>query len=157
MYSLKVSYSDSHLQCQPHILTASYQCTRLTIPTASAGTSHDQHSQHNGFITSTWMNVLIVCQSKLCSESMRHILFDIITYRYIFSCDQAALRLLLSVCLSLLPSVCLSHLFSPCSCHHTIMKFSGVITIDKSDVHARGQGQRSRSQRSKPNLAVTRL
>ena len=31
-----------------------------------------------------------------------------------------------------------------CSHHPVIMKFSGVITGDKSDVHAKGQGQRSK-------------
>ena len=31
-----------------------------------------------------------------------------------------------------------------CSHHRIIMKFSGVITNDKSDVHAKGQGQRSK-------------
>ena len=57
----------------------------------------------------------------------------------IFSCDQAALRTLLSV----RPSVCRSVTpFSLCSSHRIIMKFLGVITIDKSDVHAKGQGQR---------------
>ena len=34
--------------------------------------------------------------------------------------------------------------FSLCSHHHNIMKFSGVITNDLSDVHAKGQGQRSK-------------
>ena len=34
--------------------------------------------------------------------------------------------------------------FWPCSHHQIIMKFSGVITNDKSDVHAKGQGQRSK-------------
>ena len=34
--------------------------------------------------------------------------------------------------------------FSQCSCHRIIMKFSGVITIDESDVHAKVQGQRSK-------------
>ena len=43
----------------------------------------------------------------------------------------------LSVCLSVTP-------FSLCSHHCIIMKFSGVITSDKSDVHAKGQGQRSK-------------
>ena len=47
--------------------------------------------------------------------------------------------------------------FSLCSNHYIIMKFSGVITNDRSDVHVKGQGQRSKvkvtvSQRSKPNL-----
>ena len=60
----------------------------------------------------------------------------------------------LSVCLSVRLSVTP---FSPCSHHRIIMKFSGVITNDKSDVHAKGQGQRSRSQRSTPNLTVSGL
>ena len=59
----------------------------------------------------------------------------------VFSCDQAALQMVfsvrLSVCLSVTP-------FSPCSHHRIIMKFSGVITMVKSDVHAKGQGQRSK-------------
>ena len=59
------------------------------------------------------------------------------------SCDQAALRTPLSVCLSATP-------FSLCSWHHITTKFSGVITNDKSDVHAKGQGHRS-------NFKVTRL
>ena len=44
-----------------------------------------------------------------------------------------------SVCLSVCPSV--TH-FSLCSHHRIIMKFSGVITNDRSDVYAKGQGQR---------------
>ena len=58
-----------------------------------------------------------------------------------FSCDQAALWMVfsvrLSVCLSVTP-------FWLCSHHRIIMKFSGVITNDESDVHAKGQGQRSK-------------
>ena len=38
-----------------------------------------------------------------------------------------------------------------------IMKFSWVITNDRSEVHVKFQGQRSRSQRSKPNLGISRL
>ena len=41
--------------------------------------------------------------------------------------------------------------------HRIIMKFSGVITNDRRDIHAKGQGQMSRSQRSKLNLAVSGL
>ena len=54
----------------------------------------------------------------------------------------------LSVCLSVTP-------FLLCSHHHIIMKFSGVITTDQGNVHAKGHGQRS--QRSQPNLAVSGL
>ena len=43
----------------------------------------------------------------------------------------------LSVCLSVTP-------FWLCSHHCIIMKFSGVITSDRSDVHAKGQGLRSK-------------
>ena len=68
-----------------------------------------------------------------------------------FSCDQAALQMVFSVRLSVCPSVCLSVCpsvrpsvtpFWLCSPHRIIMKFSGVITNDKSKVHAKGQGQR---------------
>ena len=51
----------------------------------------------------------------------------------------------LSVCLSVCPSVCLSVTpFWLCSHHRIITKFSGVITTDQGNVHAKGQGQRSK-------------
>ena len=67
----------------------------------------------------------------------------------IFSCDQAALWMVQSVRQSVRPSVCLSVCLSVtpfwlCSHHPIIMKFSGVITSDKSEVHAKGRGQRSK-------------
>ena len=34
--------------------------------------------------------------------------------------------------------------FWQCSCHCIILKFSGVITIERYDVHAKGHGQRSK-------------
>ena len=83
---------------------------------------------------------------------------EVISGLVFFSCDQAALQMVFSVCLSVCLSVCPSVTpFSPCSHHRIIMKFSGVITMVKSDVHAKGQGQRSRSQRSTPNLAISGL
>ena len=60
---------------------------------------------------------------------------------FYFSCDQAALRTLISVRLSVHPSVTP---FWQCSCHCIILKFSGVITIEGCDIHAKGQGQRSK-------------
>ena len=80
----------------------------------------------------------------------------------IFSCDQAAIWLVqsvrLSVCLSVRPSVCLSvTTFSPCSHHRIIMKFSGVITMFKSDVHAKGQGQRSKVKVTEVNTQLSRF
>ena len=64
-----------------------------------------------------------------------------------------------SVCLSVCPSVCLSHLF-----HHVpiivsswnfqeLLPWSKVMSMQKFKV----KGQRSRSQRSTPNLAVSGL
>ena len=66
-------------------------------------------------------------------------------WTFIFSCDQAALWMVFSV----RPSVCLSvrlsvTLFWLCSHHRIIIKFSGVITKDQGNVHAKGQGQRSK-------------
>ena len=69
--------------------------------------------------------------------------------QYIFSCDQAALWMVFSVCLSVRLSVCLSVCLSVtpfwlCSYHRIIMKFSGIITKDQGNVHAKGQGKRSK-------------
>ena len=59
----------------------------------------------------------------------------------VFSCDQAALQMVFSVC----PSVRLSVTpFWLCSHHRIILKFSGVITNDQRKVHAKSQGQRSK-------------
>ena len=64
---------------------------------------------------------------------------------HLFSCDQAALWMVQSVRLSVCPSVCPSVTpFWLCSYQRIIMKFSGVITKDKSDVHAKDGGQRSK-------------
>ena len=73
----------------------------------------------------------------------------------IFSFDQTVLRIRLSVYLFVRPSD--FTLFFQCSCHCIIMKFSWVITIDKRDVHAKGQVQRSKVKVTevKPNLAVS--
>ena len=59
----------------------------------------------------------------------------------------------LSVCLSVCLLVCLLHLFHyfAKSQHSIIMKFSGVITNDKRDVHTKGQGQRSKVKAVFPN------
>ena len=56
------------------------------------------------------------------------------------------------------PSVCLSVTpFSPCFNHRIIMKFSGVITMVRSDVHAKGQGQRSKVKVTEVNTQLSRF
>ena len=80
------------------------------------------------------------------------------TYGVIFSCDQAAIWLVQSVRLSVRPSVCLSVTpFSSCSHHRIIMKFSGVITMVRSDVHAKGQGRRSKVKVTEVNTQLSRF
>ena len=63
--------------------------------------------------------------------------WDSTCMKHFFSCDQAALWMVFSVCPSVTP-------FWLCSHHLIIMKFSGVITLDQGKVHAKGQGQRSK-------------
>ena len=85
-----------------------------------------------------------LCMADASLGAQQHIkILSLICFNLFFSCDQAALRTLQSVCLfvRLCPSVTP---FSPCCCHRIIIKFSGVIAIDKSDVHAKGQGQKSK-------------
>ena len=45
----------------------------------------------------------------------------------------------------------------PCSHDCIIMKFSGVITNDKSDVHAKGQGQRSKVKVTEVKIQFSRF
>ena len=79
--------------------------------------------------------------------------------RMIFSCDQAALWMVFSVCLSVRPSVCPSHLFDYVPLIVLSWNFqelsprTRVTSMQKVKV----RGQRSRSQRSQPNLAVSGL
>ena len=69
------------------------------------------------------------------SECRRHGRDDLIAWN-VFSCDQAALWMSQSVRLFVCPPVIhFSH-------HRIIMKCLEVITNDRSDVHAKGQGQR---------------
>ena len=75
----------------------------------------------------------------------------------IFSCDQAALWMVffflsvrLSVCLSVTP-------FWLCSHHRIIMKFSGVITTHQGNVHAKGQGQRSKVKVTEVTTQLSRF
>ena len=79
---------------------------------------------------------------------------NLLNVNNIFSCDQAALQMVfsvrLSVCLSVTP-------FSPCSHHRIIMKFSGIITMVKGDVHAKGQGQRSKVKVTEVNTQLSRF
>ena len=59
---------------------------------------------------------------------------------------------------SVRPSVCLSVTpFWLCSHHRIIMKFIGVITNDKSDVHAKGEGQRSKVKVTEVNTQLSRF
>ena len=106
-----------------------------------------------------------VCECSHVSEVLapRHVLFQstvpLLRYNFIFSCDQAALQMVFSVRLSVRLSVCLSHLF-----HHVpiivsswnfqeLLPWSKVMSMQKFKV----RGQRSRSQRSTPNFAVSGL
>ena len=59
---------------------------------------------------------------------------------------------------SVRPSVCPSVTpFSPCSHHRIIMKFSGVVIMVRSDVHAKGQGQRSKVKVTEVNTQLSRF
>ena len=103
-----------------------------------------------------------ICYWTFCSTLVQVPLTTIghswLNINEIFSCDQAAIWLVQSVCLSVCPSVRPSVTpFSPCSHHRIIMKFSGVITDDKCDVHAKGQCQRSKVKVTEVNIQLNRF
>ena len=84
-------------------------------------------------------------------------------YLLIFSCDQAAIWLVQSVCLSVCPSVRLSvrpsHLFHHVPIIVSSWNFQELLPMTKvtSMQKVKVRGQRSRSQRSWPNLTVSGL
>ena len=81
----------------------------------------------------------------------------------IFSCDQAALWMVQSVCPSVCPSVRLSvrlsHLFDYVPIILSSWNFQELLPVTKvtSMQKVKVRGQRSRSQRSQPNLTVSGL
>ena len=77
----------------------------------------------------------------------------------IFSCDQAALQMVFSVCLSVRPSVCPSHLFDYVPIIGSSWNFQELLPMTnvRSMQKVKVRGQRSRSQRSQPNLTVSGL
>ena len=83
---------------------------------------------------------------------------------HIFSCDQAALQMVFSVCPSVRPSVCPSVRLSVTHFDYVpiivssrnfqeLLPMTNVRSMQKVKV----RGQRSRSQRSQPNLTVSGL
>ena len=99
----------------------------------------------------------------MSSLNLDHVLahflvFDILVVFVFFSCDEAALWMVFSVRPSLRLSVCLSITPFPQYSHHrVILKFSGVITNDRCDVHAKGQGQRSKVKVTEVMTPLSRL
>ena len=83
----------------------------------------------------------IFCQclwfSKIFSHAISLCASDHVKQQFLAATKQLYDWFSPSVCPSITP-------FSPCSHHRIIMKYLGVITNDKSDIHAKGQGQRSK-------------
>ena len=117
-----------------------------------------------------WSRCGSACGNPITMECRPGIRWPLLVLLYgcaiFFSCDQAALRTPLSVCLSVRPSVrpsvclsvCLSVTpFSLCFCHRIATKFSGVITNEKSDVHAKDQGHRSKVKVTKVITQLSRF
>ena len=84
--------------------------------------------------TSLWPNLSVRSSGKFNSNHLK-------TGLKYFNCGQAALETLLYVRLSVPLSVTPN---SQCFSHGIILELSGVFTIDKSNVYAKGQCQRSK-------------
>ena len=97
-----------------------------------------------------WLCIVVVMTSKNIYIQCPGIRNSAPLQQVIFSCDQAALWMVFSVC----PSVTL---FWLCSHHRIIMKFSGVITRDQGKVHAKGQGQSSKVKVTKVTTQLNRF
>ena len=140
-------------------------------------------------IIGRWLLPSLVDTGDICCHYWQHILVNIETgpsprdwfmefemtkscnairnFRHFFSCDQAALQMVFSVCLSVRPSVrlsvCLSvrpsHLFDYVPIIVSSWNFQELLPVTEvtSMQKVKVRGQRSRSQRSQPNLTVSGL
>ena len=101
----------------------------------------------------SWHPLKTHCCVRKWNKFFEALNIDPVLY-HICSCDQAAQWMVQSVRLSVRLSVTP---FWLCSHHHIIMKSSGVVTNDKSDVHAKGQGQRSKVKVPEVNTQLNRF
>ena len=142
-------WTDSHDKIRDLALNSKY--TKQNYGRNNASTFYrGKHGSINllctytAFLGISWMvgmqARLTYCTLFLPRHTPTH-LVALMFMNHIFSCDQAALRTLLSVRLFVRPSVTP---FSKCSPHCIIIILSGVIAIDKSGVHAKGQVQWSK-------------
>ena len=83
-------------------------------------------------------------------KSLRFALFMLLYFLFLAATKQFYEWYFPSVRLSVTP-------FWVCSHHRIIIKFLECKTKNQGKVHAKGQGQRSRSQKSQPNLTVSGL
>ena len=116
-----------------------------------------------------WLNSFHTWHLPLWGDSLDPYHFPVPSL--IFSCDQAALQMVFSVRLSVCPSVCLSvcpsvrlsvrlsHLFDYVPIIVSSLNFQELLPMTKvrSMQKVKVRGQRSRSQRSQPNLTVSGL
>ena len=107
--------------------------------------NHHHHHHHHHHYCSLYLRndqkIWITTKIHIFTKGFKHIECG----RFLAATKQLNEWYFPSVCLSVRPSVCLSVTpFWLCSHHQIIMTFSRVITNDKSDVHAKGQGQRSK-------------
>ena len=86
--------------------------------------------------------IQLVITSTTLQKFVKSAIIICIIELWIFSCDQAALRTLLSICLFVCWSVCLSHLFHNVPALVSPWNFQELLPLTKWC--PRGQGQRSK-------------
>ena len=99
---------------------------------------HRLRNKHTAALNSYYL-VIKYANNIIIKPPYKSAIFLLAATKQLYECFSPSVRP--SVCLSVCPSVTP---FWLCSHQRIIMKFSGIITNDKSDVHAKGQGQRSK-------------
>ena len=114
-----------------------------------------------GILTNTGVRCFLAATKQLYdwfSSSVRLVVCrPSVRLSHLFSCDQAALWMVFSVCLSVCLSVCPSHLFDYVPIIVSSWNLQELLprTRVTSMLKVKVKGERSRSQRSQPNLAVS--
>ena len=138
--------------------------SKLENPTSAGGVKSDNCGvmSDTDVLGTIWLNIGCM-KSDFCGKKIQKICASKWLNLLIFSCDQAALQMVFSVRLSVCPSVCLSVcpslLFDYVPIIVSSWNFQELLPMTnvRSMQKVKVRGQRSRSQRSQPNLTVSGL
>ena len=145
--------------CNPRVIMR-FQCCTIDLPYRGFVSVTDMIDQYSGDEVPHDLDFLILHVNRYNCEYLFYVkrmpmFISIHFVIYFLAATKAALWMVQSVRLCVCVSVC--HTFSPCFHHHIIMKFSGIVTNDRSEVNTKGLGQRSKVKVTEVKTQLSRF